>query len=186
LSLPWWRCIRRNAFLRLCCAMMAGLGGCSSLPASLDPASLVNHSAGRIALRVEGDAARSMSAGFELRGDEQTGLLVLSTPLGTQLARASWRAGRIELATGDGVKRYHTLDELSEDAFGQPLPMAALFAWLKGQAWSGAPYTMLVDEPGYLQLGWEVRLGRYGDGLIAASRLTPAPGISVRIKLDPG
>jgi outer membrane lipoprotein LolB len=186
LRLPWQRWPGRISVV--CCALLSALsalGGCTSLPTGQDPGSLARHSTGRLALRVDGDAARSMSAGFELRGDAQSGLLALSTPLGTQLARATWQAGRIELDTGDSVRRYHSLDELSEDAFGQALPMAALFDWLKGRAWAGAPYTSLADEPGYLQLGWEVRLGRLGDGLIVANRLTPAPAISVRIKLDP-
>ncbi|MFM2066496.1 MAG: hypothetical protein RLZZ584_1405 [Pseudomonadota bacterium] len=176
-------CWRRTALL--VGAGLIGLAGCTSLPAGPAPASLASHSNGRIALSVQGDAARSMSAGFELRGDVHAGILSLSTPLGTQLARASWQGRRIELATSDGVRHYHSLDALAEDAFGQPLPMAALFDWLKGRAWSGAPYTALVDEPGYLQLGWEVRLGRYDDGLIIAKRLGPPPLVSVRVKLDP-
>jgi outer membrane lipoprotein LolB len=127
-----------------------------------------------------------MSATFDLRGDAQAGLLELSSPLGTQIAAASWRSGRIELVTGEGMRRYATLDELAADAFGQVIPMAALLDWLKGKAWPGAPATALGgNAPGLEQLGWRVQLDRYDDGLIVARRNTPEPAITVRIKLDP-
>jgi outer membrane lipoprotein LolB len=185
-----WRpaLIRHFASLMLLVATIsfgAIVGGCSQLPGRQDLSHLARHSAGRIAVRVEGDAARSMSASFELRGDADAGLLELSSPLGTQLAQASWQRGRIQLATSDGVRLYPSLDELAGEAFGQPLPMAALFDWLKARAWPGAPATALVDEAGYTQLGWQVHLGRYDEGLIIANRAQPEPAITVRVKLDP-
>jgi outer membrane lipoprotein LolB len=167
-------------------AAMAGLlaimAGCAGIPAR--PDQLARHSSGRIAVRVEGDASKSMSASFDLRGDAVVGLLELSSPLGTQMARASWRPGDVELLTTDGRRRYAALDELAEDAFGQPVPMLALLDWLKGRAWAGAPATALTGEAGHVQLGWEVHLGRYSDGIIMARRITPQPVITVNVRLE--
>jgi outer membrane lipoprotein LolB len=178
--------VRRFLILAAPLALAAGLVACSHLAARTDLTHLPRHSAGRIAVRVEGDASRSMSASFDLRGDAQAGLLELGSPLGTQLAQASWQGSRIELATSDGLRRYASLDELSADAFGQALPMAALFDWLKARAWPGAPAAPLGGEGvGYLQLGWQVQLDRYADGLIVARRNLPEPAITVRVKLDP-
>ena len=57
-------------------------------------------------------------------------------------------------------------------------------AWLKGRAWDGAPATPLGSEAGHIQLGWEVHLGRLGDGIILARRISPQPVITVNVRLD--
>ena len=80
------------------------LVGCSTVPTAPElPGVLPSHSSGRIAVRVEGDDARSLSASFELRGDIRAGTLALSTPLGSQMAQARWNGPHIELATSDGT-----------------------------------------------------------------------------------
>lgn len=165
-------------------ALTLVVAGCAGLQAHTDVAPLTRHSSGRIAVRVDGDASRSMSASFDLRGDARVGLLELSSPLGTQMARATWRPGDVELVTTDGRRRYDALDDLAEDAFGQPVPLVALLAWLKGRAWDGAPATPLGSEAGHIQLGWEVHLGRLGDGIILARRISPQPVITVNVRLD--
>jgi outer membrane lipoprotein LolB len=127
-----------------------------------------------------------MSASFDLRGDAHTGLLELSSPLGTQLARAAWRPGEVELLTTEGRRSYRQLDDLAEDAFGQPVPLVALLDWLKGRAWPGAPATTLDGEIGYTQLGWKVRLARQAEGIIIARRDQPEPAITLTVRLDRG
>jgi outer membrane lipoprotein LolB len=164
--------------------LLIALAGCAGLQARPDLAHLARHSSGRIAIRVEGDASKSMSAGFDLRGDARVGLLELSSPLGTQIARATWQPGNVELVTTDGRRRYAALDELAEDAFGQPVPLLALLDWLKGRAWQGAPTTPLSGEAGHVQMGWEVRLGRFADGVIVARRMTPEPVITLNVRLE--
>lgn len=175
---------RRRLIHALTAGMLVALAGCAGLQARPDLAQLARHSSGRIAIRVDGDASKSMSAGFDLRGDARIGLLELSSPLGTQMARASWRPGNVELVTTDGRRHYDTLDELAEDAFGQPVPLLALLDWLKGRAWQGAPATALAGERGHVQLGWEVHLGRYADGIVMARRISPQPMITVNVRLE--
>lgn len=176
--------VRRRLVQASSAGLLLVLVGCAGLQARPDPEHLVRHSSGRIVVRVDGDASKSMSASFDLRGDAHVGLLELSSPLGTQMARASWRPGDVELLTTDGRRHYAALDELAEDAFGQPVPLMALLDWLKGRAWDGAPATPLRGEAGHIQLGWEVHLGRLADGVILARRITPEPVITVNVRLD--
>lgn len=137
--------------------------------------------AGRLSVQVEGDANRSFSAAFELEGSARQGRLVLSSPLGSQLARADWSAGEARLQSGDGERRYADLDSLAADALGEPVPLAALFDWLRGRPWAGAPSTSTTD--GFSQLGWQVDLSRQAEGRIEARRAAE-PVVVVRAKLD--
>jgi outer membrane lipoprotein LolB len=137
---------------------------------------------GRLSVRVENDAQRSFSAGFELAGTDRNGVLSLSTPLGTQLARAMWSPGRVELKTPQRTAEYPTLDQLAVEALGENVPIAALFDWLSGRPWPGAP-----SQPrpaGFEQLGWNVDLARQASGAIVATRVQPAPAVVVRVRLD--
>lgn len=107
---------------------------------------------GRLGLQVEagdtvpGQPAQSFSAGFELGGTARTGQLVLLTPLGSTLAVLNWEPGGASLREGQLIRRFDTLDALSEKATGTALPIAALFDWLQG-----------VDRP---VAGWQVDLDR--------------------------
>jgi outer membrane lipoprotein LolB len=139
---------------------------------------------GRISVRIEAaaaQAAQGVSAAFELRGDGDSGELRLISPLGSRLAAARWAPGVAVLNTPQGEQRYATLDDLSRQALGEALPLAALPDWLKGQPWSGAAHT--ASETGFEQLGWQVLLTGRVDGLIEARRAAP-PGVTVRVRLD--
>ena len=143
---------------------------------------------GRLAVHVDGvdgGAARSMSAAFELRGDPQSGHLNLSTPLGSVVAQARWSPGTVVLVTPQGEKNFPDLDALTRDVLGESLPVAALFDWLQGRPWPGAASTATVApaEPGFEQLGWLVSVARFDDALIAAQRERP-PVVTLRAKLD--
>ncbi|MEX8519872.1 MAG: lipoprotein insertase outer membrane protein LolB [Leptothrix sp. (in: b-proteobacteria)] len=141
-----------------------------------------------MAVRIEGDSSRSFSADFELQGTADTGRLQLSSALGTSLARAQWTPGQIHLQTTDGSYRFADLESLAVEALGEPIPLAALIDWLQARPWPAAPSAMLdAGQPakGFSQLGWDVLLDRYGDGLVVATRRSPAPVVSVRAKLDP-
>ena len=118
------------------------LTGCATwIPSFLRPASKVqgDHFSGRLSVRVENDSQRSFSAAFELAGTDKEGVLSLSTPLGPQLARASWSPRRVELKTPQRVKEYASLDQLAVEAMGENVPITALFDWLIGRPWPGAP-----------------------------------------------
>jgi len=101
------------------------------------------------------------------------------------LARARWAPGTVALVTSQGETRFASLDELTREVLGESLPVAALFDWLRGRPWSGAPSqaTAAPAEPGFRQLGWVVSLARFEEGWIAARR-DQAPVVTVRAKLD--
>jgi outer membrane lipoprotein LolB len=77
---------------------------------------------------------------------------------------------------------FATLDALAQELIGESLPMAALLEWLRGRPWAGAPSRARDD--GFEQLGWQVGLAGYADGLLQATRDRP-PAVSVRARLEP-
>lgn len=164
--------------------------------------------AGRLAWQVAASAAgpaRQASALFELRGTADRGSLELSSALGTTLARARWEPGQAELSTSSGVGRYTGLAELAQSAFGEPVPLGALFDWLRGRPWPGAPHepgaaaapgTTGVPagtgaagaagagaSAGFSQLGWQVDLSGLAQGLLSARRAAE-PAITLRVRLE--
>ncbi len=171
--------------MRLAAALLAfGLmAGCATRPEPAPPGG--ESLSGRMSVHVaptSGNEARDMTASFELQGSPERGRLDLSTPLGTVLARARWSPGHVALLTSKGETSFDSLDDLTREVLGESIPVAALFDWLHGRPWSGAPST--PSEPAaFEQLGWVVSLARFGDGLVAARRDRP-PAVSVRAKLD--
>ncbi len=83
-----------------------------------------------------------------------------------------------------GETRYDDLDALARATLGEAIPMAALFDWLRGRAWSGAPATDRADgAPGFAQLGWQISLQRWDEGVLEAVRALP-PVITVRARVE--
>ena len=158
------------------------LAGCAALTPPAGPASEVL--SGRLSVRIDGQPERSISAGFDLSGSERAGQLLLTGPLGTTAARARWAPGQALLSAGGQESQHADLDALATAALGEPVPIAALFDWLRGRAWLGAPATPRGDGgAGFEQLGWQVNLARWADGWVEAVRSAP-PAITVRVKLD--
>ena len=125
-----------------------------------------------------------MSAGFELIGTPQRGGLVLTGPLGTTAAQAGWSPGVAWLIADRGRVDYEDLDALTKAALGEPIPITALFDWLRGLAWGGAPSVQRGDGvAGFDQLGWRVDLSRWGEGWVEAQRLA-SPTVVVRVRLE--
>lgn len=167
-------------------AAAAILSACASLPRPDDrPAG--ESFAGRMAIRTEAGADadnRSMTAAFELSGRPEAGELDLSTPLGTVLGRARWQPGSVELVTPQGRTAYPTLEALTREVLGESVPVAALFDWLKGRPWAGAPSAPRpAPTPGFEQLGWSVSLAEFDAAVLTAVRQAP-PAVTVRVKLD--
>jgi outer membrane lipoprotein LolB len=129
----------------------------------------------------EGQPARNLSAAFELRGDAEHGELDLVSPLGNTLARARWAPGRAQLLTSDGATAYPDLEALARETLGEALPLGALFDWLRGRPWPGAPSG--ATATGFEQLGWSVDLQRRAEGWIVARRDAP-PAVTVRARMD--
>jgi outer membrane lipoprotein LolB len=139
---------------------------------------------GRLAVRVDDQPVRQWSAAFELSGSARDGQLNLVSPLGTVLAQARWSPGLAELATPEGTRHFDSLDLMGEQALGERIPLAALFAWLRGLPWADAPWTPAPDNaPGFVQMGWHVDLSRLSEGAIEARR-DAAPVVTVRARLD--
>ena len=165
---------------RVGAGMLVALSGCASLAPTHAPDVL----SGRLSVRVDGQPGRSVSAGFELAGNAERGQLLLSGPLGTTAAQASWQPGQALLRSGGSETRHADLDSLGQAALGEALPMAALFDWLHGRAWAGAPAQPRTDgQPGFLQLGWQIDLVRWADGALEAVRLAP-PVVTVRARVE--
>ena len=170
--------MKRRAALLLAAAL---LSACATPPRDAEGPPWTS---GRLSLRIEASPerlAQSLAVAFELRGDGRSGELRLISPLGTQLASARWAPGLATLGTPDGNQEYASLDELSRQALGETLPLAALPDWLAGKPWPGAVHA--VREGGFDQLGWQVVLSRLAEGWVEARRAA-APQVLVRVKLD--
>jgi outer membrane lipoprotein LolB len=177
------------SWLRLAAWPLAAalVGGCAAVPKP-NPAFGSEALSGRLSVRVEGldgAAARSLSASFELQGNAQNGSLNLATPLGTVLAQARWAPRQVVLATPQGESTFDDLDALTREVLGEAVPVVALFDWLRGRPWPGASSAALVPatESGFQQLGWTVSLARFDKAAITAQR-EQAPSVTVRAQLD--
>ena len=173
---------RRVRACLLAAVLVGALGGCASVGQQA-PAGSTTLS-GKLSVRVEATPttpSRSESGNFELKGTPEAGQLNLSTPLGTVMAQARWAGQRAWLATAQGETAYPNLDALTQDMLGEPLPVAALFDWLRGRPWPGA--ASRTTASGFDQLGWSVDLARLGEGWVSARR-AQVPAVLVRAKVD--
>ena len=170
--------VKRPAALLAAAAL---LGACATPPAPVDGNPVTS---GRLSLRVEAIAerpAQGLTAAFELQGDADRGELRLLSPLGGMLAAARWSPGQALLDTPAGRQAFANLDDLSLQALGEVLPLAALPDWLAGRPWPGAAH--LPAPGGFKQLGWQVDLARRAEGWVLARREAP-PAVVLRIRLD--
>lgn len=114
---------------------------------------------GRFSLTRTGEqvATERLTVGFELSGNAREGELVLEGPLGARLARATWADDRPAwLERGNRVESFETMAALTEAVVGQPLPMHALFLWLKGTEASAPPWTAdLTQWPNGKLTAWQ-------------------------------
>ena len=175
---------RRAGAAALLAALL--LTACASVPQDAPPQG--ETLTGRLAVRIEGSdgaAPRSENAAFELQGGPRSGVLRLSTPLGSVVAQARWGPDSVVLATPQGERSFDDLDALTHEVLGESVPVAALFDWLRGRPWPGAPSTAgtTSTDPGFAQLGWQVSLVRFDAGWIVARRAR-APAVTVSAKLD--
>jgi len=168
------------------------LGGCASLATQQVPASSVLsaadavHLTGRLSVQTTGINGRPSggNVSFDLSGGPAAGLLELSTPLGSLVARARWDSSEVSLQTPEGERRFDNLDALTREMLGETVPLAALFDWLRGQPWPQAAHeTLPAPQSGFEQLGWRLDLARRAEGLIVASR-NANPTVILRARLD--
>jgi outer membrane lipoprotein LolB len=161
------------------------LSACASLkpetPPAVDEQGL--RLSGRLSVQVQGRGGDSAS--FELLGSPAAGRLELSTPLGSLVARARWSPAEVLLQTPGEERRYEDLDALTREMLGETVPVAALFDWLRGRPWPEAASEPLpAPDRGFVQLGWQIDLSRFDEGLLLARR--PAePVVQLRARLAP-
>jgi outer membrane lipoprotein LolB len=126
---------------------------------------------GRISLQVDSEPVQTFAGGFELQGNESAGQLSLFTPLGGTVAVLRWQPGRAQLQNGSDTQEYPSVQAMLQRTTGAAIPLPALFAWLRGQAFE-AP-------------GWQADVSRHSDGRISAQRTDPLPAARLRIVLEP-
>lgn len=147
------------------------LAGCATPPRPAGPADAINGPwSGRLALQVEDRPAQSFSAGFELKGNAQAGELSLFSPLGGTVAVLTWQPGSALLRNGAETREFGSVDALVARVTGEPIPVAALFDWLRG-----------IDTP---VPGWRADLTQLPQGRLAAKRLEPLPQADLRLALE--
>lgn len=125
---------------------------------------------GRLSLRLDTEPVQYFSATFDLTGQIETGQLNLYSPLGQTLGRLSWSDTGADWQAQGEVRRFASLDEALRQTTGAPLPVQALFDWLRGRD-AQAP-------------GWQPDLTRLSEGRLTASRLEPLPTAELRVILD--
>jgi outer membrane lipoprotein LolB len=159
------------------------LAGCAQLPRETAPPTGEARLGGRISVTVAGDAHKRGTGGaasFELFGSPQAGRLELTSPLGSLVARASWKPGLVTLKTPDDERRFDDLDALTRELLGEAVPVAALFDWLQARPWPAAPHQKTAN--GFEQLGWRIEPKLPA---LVATRLAD-PVVTLRAKLDGG
>ena len=148
------------------------LGGCAS-PTARSSADAVQPSwQGRLAVKVASEPPQAFSANFALLGSVTQGSMELSSVLGTRLATLRWDANSATLQTPTELLRFTSVDAMVAHSMGTPLPLVAVFGWLRGEAASAT--------------GWEVDLQDLPAGRLRAWRLAPDAAAEIRIILEPG
>ena len=167
-----WRSFQTAGAWLLACAALALATGCAHPPASALSVPLPERSAwsGRLALQVQDQAAQSFSASFELQGSAQSGELKLFTPFGSVLAQMDWAPGRARLQSSGEVRESDSLQALLAQTLGTPLPVEALFAWLRGTQTTAS--------------GWQADLSALDSGRLVATRHEPAPQAVLRVVFE--
>lgn len=158
------------ALLALC--WLLSLGGCAS-PTTRSPTDAAQPSwQGRLAVKVAGEPPQAFSANFALLGSASQGSLTLSSVLGNRLATLRWNASSATLQTPTELLQFASVDAMVAHSMGTPLPLAAVFDWLQGEAATAA--------------GWAVDLQDLPAGRLRAWRLAPDAAAEIRIILEPG
>lgn len=178
--------LRSWAAATLLATLLAALGACAHeprQPGMTDPsgtpaatgAPLTRQFSGKLSVQIPPQAGQRVAQGgsgsFELLGDASQGLLELSTPTGSLLARVRWTPTSVSLEQPQEQRSYGSLDALTLELLGESVPVAALFDWLRGQPWAGATaLTLPAPAMGFEQLGWRVETDRLADGLLIATQ----------------
>lgn len=108
------------------------LAACASTPRPT-PDNGEAHWQGRLAVKVYSKPMQAFTANFDLTGRPDKGELLLTSPIGSTLARMQWDVGMATLTANGEQKTFGSLQELARKVTGTELPVTSLFAWLQGQ-----------------------------------------------------
>lgn len=173
LAAPWL------AALSVCGAL--ALVGCSSVATkqpsadtavlnATGPADAKSQWSGRLALQIHANPMQQWFSNFQLSGQAEAGELRLETPFGTTIAEVQWDRQGARLFAREQEQRFPNLAALTQSLTGAALPLDALFAWLRGQDYPVADWTL--DQ------------SRLSQGKLSASRSHPAPTVQLDIVLE--
>ena len=160
---PTWLLPVLSALVALLLAACAG-------PGTPPPAPGTPHWQGKLAVKVYSAPIQAFSANFDLQGAPEGGQLVLSSPLGTTLARLQWSATTASMRTANEEHRYDSLDALALEVTGADIPVANLFAWRDGK--TGAPSH------------WKADLSELNNGRVFAHNVGQTPLSELKIILE--
>lgn len=159
---------RRGWLVVAVCLWVSGCAAPNKRPPT--PGQLSHEWSGRISVQMQSVPPQQMSASFSLQGLPQSGQLDLYSPIGTALATLQWNPQEAFLQQGNQRERFDSLATLTEQVTGTQIPLSELFDWLNGIATPVA--------------GWQADVSELSNGLLTATRSSPAPRVLLRIKLD--
>jgi len=152
----------------LCLAL--GLSACASRPTPPRSADEQFWS-GRLALSIASEPPQSLSGGFELKTQAQSGELKLLSPLGNQLAQLDWAPGLARLDQGGKIYQQSSLEALLIQLTGSALPLLALIDWLQARP-------VQVS-------GWVADLSQLNNGRLHIQSEGQQPAVQLRLVLEP-
>jgi outer membrane biogenesis lipoprotein LolB len=91
---------------------------------------------GQLSIKLSAFANQSgqgISLGFFFSGNTDTGQLDLITLMGSQMAQVNWTPDAAWLTNDKGTHHYASLDELSQAALAESLPLRSMVYWMQGQ-----------------------------------------------------
>jgi len=187
--------MQRRAFL----FALAWLGACSTtvpLPSGTRVYRSDLRLSGRLSVSYRADGTpRSMQGKFLWTQRDQQIDIELLTPLGQTMARIAIAPGRarIEQAGGE-VREASSIEQLTEQTLGWPLPVDGLRYWLQGftRDSMGQLTTITPDQSGSLRSeGWKLRYAAWQADRsttvpkrIDFSRETKSSDLSIRLVID--
>jgi len=131
-------------------------------------------------------AAQGLSLGFFFAGNTDAGQLDLMTLMGSQVAQVNWQADEAWLTNDKGRRRYNNLDELSQAALGEVLPLRQLIHWLQGQPEPEQPSQPGPQADTFIQQGWLIDAHELAEKKLHARRDATASqrGVQIKVYLD--
>ncbi len=165
--------------------VLLALTGCAELEQRTPGESVEFELAGRIAVSYRDEAASGNLAWRHTRGTDE---LLMTTPIGSSLARIVRSGGVVVLTMSDGQEyRAADAESLTEKALGFRLPLAGLADWVRARPVDGIPAAATRDAQGRIvsleQSGWRIEYQAFReDGLPVRLKLD-YPGIQLRLAI---